>query len=161
MILPDSGSRYLSKFYDDQWMRENGSLAAEWGEASLAEMLAGKASPGLITARADDRMIDVIAVMKSHDISQVPVLNPDGSLAGLVTEADLLEHIVRNGHVHTAAETIAGLVCSHQAVYPVDTPLEAVLPIIMTGQVALVTDADHLVGILTKIDVLDFVAQGI
>ncbi len=161
VILPDSGSRYLSKLYDDQWMRENGYLAAEWGGASLAEMLAGKASPGLITARADDRMIDVIAVMKTHDISQVPVLNPDGSLAGLVTEADLLKHIVRNGHVHTAAETIAGLVYFHQAVFPFDTPLEAVLPTIMAGQVALVTEADRLVGILTKIDVLDFVSQGI
>jgi cystathionine beta-synthase len=94
VILPDSGSRYLSKFYDDKWMRENGFLEAEWGEALLNEVLAVKSLRELITARVDDRQKDVIEQMKKYDISQVPTLNPDGTLAGLVTEVDLLKHML-------------------------------------------------------------------
>jgi cystathionine beta-synthase len=142
-------------------MRENGFLSAEWSEASLSEVLAVKSIQGLITARVDDRMTDVIALMKAHDISQMPVLHSDQSLAGLVTEVDLLKHLLENSHVHSADETIAKIVCPTQAVFPASTPLEAVLPAIMDGQVALVTEENHPVGILTKIDILDFIARGI
>src|SRR4030065_608234 len=97
VLLPDSGSRYLSKFYDDKWMREHGLLEADWCEASLKDVLSVKPIQGLITARVNDRMSDVIAAMKSNDISQMPVLREDDSLAGLVTEIDLLKHLVGNG----------------------------------------------------------------
>jgi len=161
VILPDSGSRYLSKLYDDKWMRENGFLAAEWSESSLRDVLAVKPVPGLISSQADDRVMEVIATMKSRDISQMPVLNPDGSLAGLVAEVDLLKHMLENDHVHSADETIVGIVQPAQAVFPADTPIEAVLAAIMEGLVVLVTEDDQPIGILTKIDVLDFIARGI
>lgn len=110
VILPDSGSRYLSKFYDDKWMRENGFLEAEWGEALLSEVLAVKSLRELITARVDDRQKDVIEQMKKYDISQVPALSPDGTLAGLVTEVDLLKHMLEGGPRHSTDETVAEIV---------------------------------------------------
>jgi cystathionine beta-synthase len=161
VILPDSGSRYLSKFYDDKWMRENGFLSTEWSETSLGDILAAKSVQGLITTRSDDRMTDVIAQMKFHDISQMPVLYPDGKLGGLVTEVDLLKHLLENQHQHSPDETISDIVRPAQAIFSVDTPVESILPSILEGQVALVTDQEHPVGILTKIDVLDYIAQGI
>jgi cystathionine beta-synthase len=162
VILPDSGSRYLSKFYDDNWMRENGFLSDEWSERLLSEILAAKSTQGLIASHVDDRMTDVIAMMKSHDISQVPVLNQDGSLAGLVTESDLLKHMVTsNHHVHSANETISGVVYPTDSIFPANESLETALPAILKEQVVLVTEQDQPVGILTKIDVLDFIAQEI
>ncbi len=161
VILPDSGSRYLSKFYDDKWMRENGFLEAEWSDSPLSEILVAKPLPGLITTQVDDHMTDTIALLKKHDISQVPVLNPDGTLAGLVTEVELLKHMLEAGHVHSADETIAEIVRPTAAVFPADTHLEAVLPAIMDGQVVLVTEGNRPVGILTKIDVLDFISRWI
>jgi cystathionine beta-synthase len=161
VILPDSGSRYLSKFYDDNWMKENSFLETEWSETTLSDVLAVKSMQELITARVDDRMMDVIALLKAHDISQVPVLFPDGKLAGLVTEVDLLKHLLANGHVHSVGETVAEIVSPTQAVFPSSALLEAALPAIMDGQVALVTEADRPIGILTKIDLLDYMAQRI
>jgi len=161
VILPDAGSRYLSKFYDDQWMQDNGFLAATWSQASLSEILAAKPVAGLLAAHPEDRMTDVIALMKTHDISQMPVVNADSTLAGLVTEVDLLKHLLKNGHVHSPDETIAGITRPTQSTFPADTPIEAALPAILDGQLALVMEKDHPVGILTKIDVLDFFAQGI
>jgi CBS domain-containing protein len=90
----------------------------------------------LITAHVDDRMTEVIGLLKAHDISQVPVLFPDGTLAGLVTEVDLLKHLLENGHVHSMEETVAEIMSPAEAVFPSTAPLEAALPAIMDGQVA-------------------------
>jgi CBS domain-containing protein len=91
----------------------------------------------------------------------VPVLYPDGTLAGLVTEVDLLKHMLENGHVHSADETVAEIVSPTQAIFPSTASIDAALPAIMDGQVALVTVENQPVGILTKIDLLDYIAQTI
>ncbi len=161
VILPDSGSRYLSKFYDDKWMKENSFLETEWSQSPLNEVLAIKPMQELISVRVNDRMTDVIALLKAYDISQVPVLNLDGTLAGLVTEVDLLKHMLGNDHVHSADETVAEIVSPTQAIYPASAPIDAALPAIMEGQVVLITSEDQPVGILTKIDLLDYIAQTI
>lgn len=161
VILPDAGSRYLSKFYDDHWVRENGFLATEWSEATLGDILATKSVQGLISAHITDRITDVIAQMKQHDISQMPVLYPDGKLGGIVTEVNLLKHLLANKHFHSPDETLVEVVAPVRTIFSIDTPIETVLPLIMEGQVVLVVDGDRPVGILTKIDVLDYIAQGI
>lgn len=159
VILPDSGSRYLSKVFDDKWMRENGFLETTWSEVTLGEMLVLKASADLYTARVDERMIDVINVMKNHDISQVPAINPDDTLAGMVTEVDLLNHMLAADHTHQPDETIRSIVQEAGAVYPPQTTLGDILPVVTEGQVILVMEEDKPIGILTKIDILDFIAQ--
>lgn len=158
VILPDSGSRYLSKVFDDKWMRENGFLEIEWGEVSLQELLEAKTEPQLICAPIEALMSDVINQMKEYDISQVPALNPDGTLAGIVTEVDLLKHMLDTRHDHSAEETIATIVQPAQAVFTLQASLGEVLSAVMDGNVILITEADRPVGILTKIDVLDFIA---
>ena len=161
VLLPDSGSRYLSKIFDDKWMRENGFLEVEWGEVSLQEILSNKAFQGLISVSVADRVTDVIALLKEHDISQVPALHPDGTLAGIVTEVDLLKHMLESEHVHSSEETVETIVQPAQAVFPAQSSLEEALPAVVEGNVILVTEADRPVGILTKIDILDFMAQEI
>ncbi len=158
VLLPDSGSRYLSKHFDDKWMRENGFLEAGWSEVALRDLVIGRQ---LITARCDDSLSSVIQLMKKHDISQVPVLNADGALAGLVNEVSLLEHMLSANHNHTADETIEGMVSPARATHPGHTLLEEVLPQIVEGNVILVMEGERPTGILTKIDILDFIAQAI
>jgi cystathionine beta-synthase len=161
VLLPDSGSRYLSKVFDDKWMRENGFLETTWAEATLAGILSQKPSRKLVTARTDERMIDVIGLMKAHDISQVPALHPDGTLAGMVTEVDLLNHMLGAEHDHSPEETVGQIVQDAQAIFPSTTRLEEVLPAITAGYVILVVEKDRPMGILTKIDILDFISQEI
>ncbi len=106
VLLPDSGSRYLSKVFDDKWMRENGFLETTWAEATVAEILSRKSRRKLVTAGIHERMLDVIGLMKTHDISQVPALHPDGTLAGMITEVDLLIHMLEADHNHSPEETV-------------------------------------------------------
>ncbi len=161
VLLPDSGSRYLSKFYDDKWMRENGFLTAEWCEAPLKEILSIKPVQGLITAHDSDRVTDIIATMRSHDISQMPVVGQDETLAGFVSEIDLLKYLVEDNHLQRADETIAHIMHPARNVFPSNTLIETVLPTIMDNQVVLVTEENQPVGILTKMDILDFITMGL
>jgi cystathionine beta-synthase len=157
VILPDSGSRYLSKFYDDKWMREFGFLSMEFGETALGDLLLAKPDKILYTARLGDSIRKVVAVMHEHAISQMPVVGADGSLAGLIEEVDLLNHMLEK-HEHTQDETIDPLVQNAKAVFPAETSLEEAMQALKSGLALIVVENSKPIGILTKIDVLDYVA---
>jgi cystathionine beta-synthase len=161
VLLPDSGDRYLSKLYDDNWMRENGFLCSSWSGNCVADLLNRPDRFDLVTARLDDRMTAVIALMKEYDISQVPVIDAQGKLAGIVTEVDLLEHLLHGGHEHDPAETIAPIVNPNVATVNIGTSLESVLANFERGKVVIVVDGNQPVGILTKIDLIDLMARQI
>ena len=110
VILPDSGDRYLSKFYDDNWMRENGYLPAARSEDNVARLLEFRKKIPLVTARSEDRITTVVEKMKSYDISQLPVVDSAGRLIGIVSEVDLLDHLLQTGHVHDPEETITAVI---------------------------------------------------
>ncbi len=157
VIFPDSGSRYLSKFYDNKWMRENGFLELEFGEVTLGDLLLSKPNKELYTARLDDPTREVMALMRRHAISQVPVVGADGALVGLLDEVDLLNHML-NGHQHSQDERIDSLVQNAKAVFPADTTLDEAMPSLTEGFALIVVEHGRPVGILTKIDVLEFVS---
>lgn len=159
VILPDSGSRYLSKVFDDKWMRENGFLETAWAEATAAEVLGERGLRPVITSRITDTMSEVINLLKEHDISQIPVLDSDGRLAGLASEVNLLSHMLLPGHEHTPGETLENLDLSGPIVVSPEAPLDEFLPEMLKGQVAVVMEGQVVAGILTKIDVLDFLSR--
>src|SRR5512139_1399257 len=161
VLLPDSGDRYLSKLYDDNWMRENGFLSNGWSGNHVADLLNRPDRIELVTARSDDRMSAVIALMKEYDISQVPVIDAQGKLVGIVTEVDLLEHLLHGGHEHDPAETIASIVNPNVVTVNTGTSLESVLNNFERGKVVIAVDGDQPVGILTKIDLIDLMARQI
>jgi cystathionine beta-synthase len=157
VIFPDSGSRYLSKFYDDKWMREFGFLSTEFGEMTLTDLLLAKPNKSLFTAALGDTIRNVVSVMHQNAVSQMPVVGEDGSLVGLIEEVDLLNHMLEE-HEHSQDETIDTLVQNASAVFPADTTLETAMPSLRNGLALLVVEGGKPTGILTKIDVLDYVA---
>jgi len=157
VILPDSGSRYLSKFYDDKWMREFGFLSMEFGETSLGDLLLAKPNKVLQTAALGDSIRKVVAVMHQHGVSQMPVVGRDGELVGLIEEVDLLNHML-DKHEHRHDETIDTLVQNAGAVFPPESALEQAMPSLTAGYALIIVESSKPVGILTKIDVLDYVA---
>jgi len=157
VIFPDSGSRYLSKFYDDKWMREFGFLSTEFGETSLSDLLHAKPNKMLHVATLGDSIRKVVTVMHQNGVSQMPVVGAGGELAGLLEEVDLLNHML-DGHNHSNEELIDPLVQNAGAVFPPETTLEETMPSLTSGYALIVVENSTPVGILTKIDVLDYVA---
>ena len=80
VLLPDSAVRYLNKIFDDDWMRENGFLDPEESLGSIRDMLAMK-NPKVIVADKTEKIENVIELMKSEGISQVPIVS-GGQLVG-------------------------------------------------------------------------------
>lgn len=158
VIFPDSGSRYLSKFYDDKWMREFGFLATEFGEMTLGDLLLAKPNRSLFTATLGDSIRKVVTVMHQHAISQMPVVGADGALAGLLEEVDVLNHMLEHHAGHSHDEPIDSLVQNAGAVFPPEASLEESMPSLTAGFALIVVESSKPIGILTKIDVLDYVA---
>ena len=158
VIFPDSGSRYLSKFYDNKWMRENGFMEMEFGEVTLGDLALAKPNKALFTAALGDSMRQVMTTMRQNAISQMPVVGPDGMLAGTLDEVDLLNHVLEDAHAHAQDESIDGLVQNAKAVYPPESSLEEAMPMLTKGYALIIVEQGRPTSILTKIDVLDYVA---
>lgn len=162
VLLPDSGSRYLSKIFNDEWMREHGYLADPWCEATAEDVLAAKSQQELIALEPGARLADVIALMKEHGISQAPVIE-NGELVGMVREVDLLNHMLMAAHNHSPEESIDSMISTDITIVAANEPLEGLMNLLSAGvEVVFVTPAGGgegpVAGILTKIDVLDYIA---
>ncbi len=161
-ILPDSGSRYLSKVFDDDWMRENGFLDQVWSDIRAGDIQSTKESGRVYTARTSDLMRDVVSLMKDHNISQLPVVNDDERLVGLVSEIDLLNHMLLSDHVHQPDETIESMINTNVPIVGPNAQLETLMSLIKDrSAVVIVNQNDQVEGILTKIDILDFLSSQI
>lgn len=158
VVLPDSGSRYLSKLFDDEWMRENGFLDRAWSDARASDVSRAKSDGKIVTARPDDLMTDVVALFKTHNISQVPVVDEQRRLKGMVTEVTLLDHMLAGDHQHSPDETIEALIDPDVPIISPGAPLQTLMDIFAEHGVALLVEGEQLQGILTKIDLLDFLS---
>lgn len=154
-VLPDNGSRYISKYLADGWMRDHGFLE-EGAELGLVEDLLAQRPLKPVTAAAETPIADIIALMRNHAVSQVPLIE-GGKLNAIIHESDVLEGLHR-GEITTsspaarAAQPIAGLI------YP-KARLEELLHIFATDHVAVVVDASQIVGVLSKIDLIEYLAK--
>jgi cystathionine beta-synthase len=162
VLLPDSGYRNLGKIFDDEWMRENRFLDSTMADVRVQHVLAGKQGRELITAHHDDKVSEVIGLMKANDVSQLPVIRDDNILVGLVTEVNLLKYLLGSQGADVGSQSIdqVDVVDRNIPTVTPETPLEAVMSVFSTSPVVVVVQAPadtedrHVVGILTKIDIL-------
>ncbi len=150
VLLPDSGSRYLSKIFDDSWMRENGFME----QATVHDMLEARQRE-IITADEQTSVEAAIRLMKTHGISQLPVLEADGTLHEIIGEGDLLDYLISGGAMD---HTIADLHAHEVATISPDMPIDELSSIFSRNQAAVVVEDGAVTGIVTKIDVIDFLA---
>jgi cystathionine beta-synthase len=151
VLLPDSGSRYLSKVFDDNWMRENGFLE----DATVADLIAVRPRQ-LISADHDASVEAAIRQMKTHGISQMPVLDGQGALHGLISESDLLDYLLNGGSM---SSTIADLHAHEVATIEMTSTIDELRSMFSGNQAVVVLDEGDVASIVTKIDVIDFLAS--
>jgi cystathionine beta-synthase len=157
VFLCDAGQKYVSKIFNDDWMRENGFLDEEPGLGVVADVLHMRGKRKIVTTSPQAKVKDVIATLKELGISQLPVVEK-GKLRGVVGEIDLLRHLVSGGQKASTA-TIASLVESEYATVTPDTKIELLQNVLADARAAIVLDRDAVVGILTKIDLIEFLSK--
>jgi cystathionine beta-synthase len=155
ILLPDTGERYLSKFYDDNWMRENGFL----GEGmTLGALLARKSSeiPPLVGIRPLDKVKDAIDLMNRVGVSQLPVLDEQGRCVGTVQDWEL------TGKALEERIILDYPVGKHMGpplpVLDEDASVQVATEALRKSSAVLVKRGDALVGILTKFDLIEHLA---
>jgi cystathionine beta-synthase len=157
VLLPDSAAKYLSKIFNDEWMREHGLLDGQTGLGSVADLLVNKPRTNVISAHSDERVRDVIAKLKDHGISQIPVTK-DGKLIGVVTEVALLRYLASGEYSLTSA--VEALAETDYATVTLNTGIENIQSLLADARIAVVLDKDDIVGVITKIDLIEYLARG-
>ena len=156
VFLCDAGQKYVSKIFNDDWMRENGFMDDQPGLGTVHDLLASHKRAKMVTAQPSSKVRDVIATLKSLGISQLPVVEK-GKLVGIVGEVDLLRHLVSGSK--TLDSRIAELIEGDYATVTPDTKIELLQGVLADAKAAIVQDGTRLVGIVTKIDLIDYLAK--
>jgi cystathionine beta-synthase len=154
--LPDGGRSYASKFFSDEWMRDNGFPIDGEGPVSAATVkdVLGKRRGEVITARRTEKVEAVVKRMRDNDISQMPVIDEAGRAVGMIHEYDLLNFLIEGKH--RLSEVVDPLVQPIQGLVGPDTPVARLREIFNDDNVAVVKEGDRITGILTKIDLIEF-----
>jgi cystathionine beta-synthase len=156
-ILPDSGTRYVTKFFSDVWMKDNGLLEQPGDPFGTVQDLLDKPRK-VVTAAMGETGGTVAERMKKGGISQLPVVDERGRCVGIVHEIDLLESLLNKRM--DLADRIDDIVQPLQGIVSKDTPIRHLRDIFNEGNVAVVLEAEMPIAIITKIDVIEHLAKG-
>ena len=152
-LVCDSGSKYLSKVYNDYWMIDQGFLQRKrYGD--LRDLIARRHSEHAVaTINADEAVSAAYQRMKLYDVSQLPVMQ-DGKIVGLVTEEDILLEVAENpGHFD---EAVKEAMETRLVTVAPDDSIERLMEIFDRGLVAIVLDRGEFLGLITRIDLLNW-----
>jgi cystathionine beta-synthase len=163
-LIPDSGRSYMSKFYDDNWMLEHGFVERHAPAPTVGEVLLGKhADEPLITIGSHQKVGEAIDVMQRYSISQLPVvrngeLDSLADVVGALQDRDLLERVFRNPDA--LHEDVAAAMQPPLAAVDASQSLDEVFETLTSrGNAVVVARAGKPVGVLTRSDLLEFLAR--
>ena len=152
----DSGNKYLSKMYNDFWMREQGFLRGA-PRADLRDVMARSAEQHSVVGVApEDRLLVAYSRMKLYDISQLPVMEQD-QIVGLLDESDLL--LALHGDTNAFQRPVKSIMSQKLTTVQVTASVESILPIFERGLVVIVCDGPRFLGLITRIDVLNYLRR--
>jgi cystathionine beta-synthase len=152
VIAADSGSKYLSKMYNDFWMADQGFLERP-RHGDLRDLIGRRYDEGAaVTVAPDDKLHVAYARMKLYDVSQLPVLDSD-RVVGIIDESDLLLAVFSNP-ARFGVEVRSAMSSAIETV-PAAAPLGGLLPVFDKGYVAVVVDGERFLGLITRIDLLN------
>ena len=150
----DRGDKYLSKMYNDYWMYDQGFIKRA-PKGDLTDLITRKHSErATVTLKPDDRLLTAYGRMKLYDISQLPVLNEDGTIAGIIDEEDILFSVVRNREKFK--DPVKSAMTYRVMTLEASEPMEELLPVFAKGYVAVVTKGGKFEGLITRSDLLSY-----
>jgi len=155
-FVPDSGNKYLGKMYNDFWMFEQGLLERP-RQGNLVDLIVRRYAEGsTVTVKPGDSLLQAYRRMKLFDISQLPVMDGE-RIAGILDESDLMVH-VQDDPRRLADAVSTAMVRDVETIAP-DAPVSELLPIFQRDHVAVVADAGRFVGLITRIDLLNYLRK--
>jgi len=155
-LVCDTGNKYLSKVYNDYWMREQGFVDLE-AHGDLRDLIARPvATHDAIIVRPEEPLSNAYKRMKLYDVSQLPVLEDD-RIVGIIDESDLLLAIYNQEERFN--EPISSAMVSDLESVQVNDPIDSLLPIFNRDLVAIVLNGEKFLGLITRVDLLNYLRR--
>src|SRR5690349_15943421 len=152
-LICDTGNKYLSKMYNDFWMADQGFLKRE-SFGDLRDLISRLADErAVVTIKADDKLTTAYARMKLYDISQIPVVDGE-NVVGLLDEWDLLMAVHDDPGKFNLP--VSSAMTQKLETVSLKTPLATLIDTFNKGHVALVIDQGKFYGLITRIDVINY-----
>ncbi len=156
VLLPDTGERYLTKMYNDDWMRENRFLVPE-RITNRFVLDAKHGVTGLISIGPSETVRKALDLLNEHNISQLPVLDA-GKSVGSIEESELMSAVLADPSAFDAPVT-AHMKQPFPLVHADELIAQAVGFLTKRQPAVLVEDKGRLIGILTRYDVIEYMSR--
>ena len=175
VLLPDSGRGYLSKLYNDDWMREHGFLARFHGPSDVGHLIDERAGdvPEVVAVSCDQTVAKAIELLNTYSVSQLPVVRGEGSandeectgpkpgetiavqsIIGSLQERTLLDHIFRDPEVLN--RPVREIMDPAFQLVDAGEEIERVIPMLAEKSPAVLVQRNgELIGIVTRADILN------
>ena len=156
VFVCDTGNKYLSKMYNDYWMLDNGFLERERHGDLRDLILRPYSQRDTVIVSPKDLLVTAYNRMKLYDVSQLPVMEGD-AIVGILDESDVLMHVY--GDETKFRDPVSTAMISRLEKLDVTAPIEALLPVFDAGHVAIVMDGEKFLGLITRIDLLNYLRR--
>lgn len=155
VLIPDTGERYLSKIYNDDWMRENGFLTPE--RITVKYILEGKNRdiPAIVYVTPQNTVRNALELIKEHNVSQLPVFEKNRCV-GSIDESIVMRKIIENSA--TADKPVSELMDEpFPELNAEDRVTQAIEVLTRKNSAALVKEKNKYIGILSRYDIIEYV----
>lgn len=157
-LICDSGAKYLSKMFNDFWMIDNGFIDRPKHD-DLRDLIARRhLDREDFTVDPETPVVQVIRRMHLYDVSQMAVVDAHDRVVGIIDESDVLLALSHDAKSNTRRPVRDFMTSRLETVRP-DLPVESLLPIFRADRVAIVTDDKHFYGIITRIDLINYLRR--
>lgn len=155
-FICDTGSKYLSKMYNDFWMLDQGYLQLP-KTGDLRDLILRRHHEGaVITVGPEDSLLTAYQRLRMGEVSQVPVLD-QGRPVGILDESDLLMAV--QGDATKFRAPVRTAMTTRLKTLEADAELSAVYQVLNEGLVALIVDGNEFLGLITRTDLLNFMRK--
>ncbi len=154
VIQHDHGSRYMGKMFNEDWLRERGFLEDE--KLTAQRILRARGDIAIVTVDAEQTVLETFNMMKSMNISQVPVTQ-QGMVIGKVTESDILEALLDRPALKSG--TVMEICTAPFPFVDLRTSIDKISALInKDNQAVLVEDEYGRIAIITQYDIINTIA---
>ncbi|MEE2682004.1 MAG: pyridoxal-phosphate dependent enzyme [Planctomycetota bacterium] len=156
-LICDHGAKYLSKMFNDHWMIDNGFIdRPKYG--NIRDLISRRHLDGEdYTLSPSEPLAQAVRRMRMYAVSQMAVLDAEGRVQGIIDESDVL--LAMTQHQADPQTPVSEHMSSRLETVAPDATLEDVLGILKKDMVAIVSDPDQFYGLITRIDVINYLRQ--
>jgi cystathionine beta-synthase len=157
VIMPDSGRGYMSKIFNDEWMRANGFLAEDTRAETVGDVLRAKQLSAMITVSETAVVKDALDLLRRYEISQLPVMRGD-TVVGSINDVAVMQAVFDHSDImHRPVTDVMG------RPFPIlESSVEvdrAYKLLALANSAIVVAEGGKPVGVVTRQDIISFLSS--